>query len=230
MKFINAILYLSFVLLTACGGSSDSKKSNAATEPPSSSSVSSSSTLSSSSSSSSSKAETSSSSSLELSSASSAGTPSFKLTSTSFSEDATIPNQYTCDGIDINPQLGWENAPAGTKSFTVIVDDPDAFAMFGLVWVHWNIYNISAAATELAEGASTHADKLPAGSIETASDFGSAKYRGPCPPSGRHHYIFQIYALNKETISFAGPLTRSEFEAAFAENIIGKAAATGNFR
>ncbi|GGY60950.1 hypothetical protein GCM10011613_00330 [Cellvibrio zantedeschiae] len=110
------------------------------------------------------------------------------------------------------------------------MDDPDAFAMFGVVWVHWNIYNISATAKELAEGASTHVDKLPAGSVETSSDFGSAKYRGPCPPSGRHHYQFQLYALNKETISFSGPLTRTEFEAAFADSIIAKASTAGYFR
>jgi Raf kinase inhibitor-like YbhB/YbcL family protein len=110
------------------------------------------------------------------------------------------------------------------------VDDPDAFAAFGVVWVHWNIYNISASATELAEGASTHADKLPLGTVETNSDFGSAKYRGPCPPSGHHHYQFQIYALNKETISFSGPLTRTEFEAAFTDSIISKAATAGYFR
>lgn len=132
--------------------------------------------------------------------------------------------------MDINPQLGWEGAPDGTKSFVVIVDDPDAFAMFGVVWVHWNIYNINASATELAEGASTHADKLPSGAVETNSDFGSAKYRGPCPPSGHHHYQFQIYALNKETINFSGPLTRTEFEAVFNANIIAKASTAGYFR
>ena len=103
-------------------------------------------------------------------------------------------------------------------------------AMFGLVWVHWNIYNISSSAKEITEGASTHADKLPAGAVETNSDFGSAKYRGPCPPSGRHHYQFQIYALNKETISFVGPLTRTEFEAAFADSIIAKTSTAGYFR
>jgi Raf kinase inhibitor-like YbhB/YbcL family protein len=112
----------------------------------------------------------------------------------------------------------------------VIVDDPDAMAMFGLIWVHWNVYNISATATELAEGASTHADKLPLGTIEATSDFGSAKYRGPCPPSGRHQYHFQLYALNKETISLSGPLTRGEFEAAYASDIIDKALITGYFR
>jgi Raf kinase inhibitor-like YbhB/YbcL family protein len=110
------------------------------------------------------------------------------------------------------------------------VDDPDAFAMFGVVWVHWNLYNISAAATEIAEGASTHADLLPAGTIETISDFGSAKYRGPCPPSGRHQYHFQIYALSKDKISFTGPLTRGEFEATYASDIIDKALLTGYFR
>jgi Raf kinase inhibitor-like YbhB/YbcL family protein len=236
MKLINTSflpLLITASLLSACGGSSGGS-TPAATETPSSSSLAATSSSSSApSSSSSSKAAVSSSSSIEASSASSSSTSTastFKLTSASFLNDATIPNKYTCDGIDINPQLSWEGAPAGTKSFAVIVDDPDAFAMFGVVWVHWNIYNISAATTELAEGVSTHADKLPLGTIETNSDFGSAKYRGPCPPSGRHHYMFQVYALNKETISFTGPLTRGEFETSFADSIIDKAVTTGYFR
>lgn len=230
MKLINAILYLSLVSLTACGGNSNSKSSSAAAQIPSSSSSTPSSIAASSSSS---KAALSSSSSIALSSTSSSTTSTatvFKLTSTSFADNTLIPNKYTCDGIDINPQLSWEGAPAGTKSFVVIVDDPDALAAFGLIWVHWNIYNISASTTELPEGVSTHADKLPLGTVETSSDFGSAKYRGPCPPSGSHHYIFQVYALNKETISFNGPLTRGEFEAAFTDSIIAKAATSGNFR
>jgi Raf kinase inhibitor-like YbhB/YbcL family protein len=163
-------------------------------------------------------------------SSSSAASTAFTLSTTGFENGATIPGKYSCDGIDINPQLNWKGAPAGTKSFVVIVDDPDAMAMFGLVWVHWNVYNISASATELAEGASTHADLLPLGTIEATSDFGSAKYRGPCPPSGRHQYHFQVYALNKTTISFSGPLTRGEFETAYASDIIDKALITGYFR
>lgn len=165
-----------------------------------------------------------------MSSSSAATSVAFTLSTTSFENGATIPAKYSCDGIDINPQLNWKGAPAGTKSFVVIVDDPDAMAMFGLIWVHWNVYNISATATEIAEGASTHADLLPPGTIEATSDFGSAKYRGPCPPSGRHQYHFQLYALNKETISLSGPLTRGEFEAAYASDIIDKALFTGYFR
>jgi Raf kinase inhibitor-like YbhB/YbcL family protein len=241
MKLINTSflsLLLTTGLLTACGGSSGGSTS-AAADTPSSSSVatisssssapsSSSSSAPLSSSSSSSLAPASSSSSAEASSASSLA--AFAIYSPSFADGETIPIKFTCDGADMNPQLNWEGAPANTKSFAIIVDDPDAVSVVGYTWVHWNIYNISAATTGLAQGVSTHADLLPLGTIEGASSFGSAKYGGPCPPSGRHHYYFQIYALNKETINFSGPLTRTKFEAAFTDSIIAKAATTGNFR
>lgn len=229
MKLIHTTFFLSVIFLSACGGSSGDK--NTPSETPIVSSKSSSSISSVISSSSSSIAASSSSVALSSSLASSSASgQSFKLSTQSFTAEATIPNAFSCDGADINPQLGWEGAPAGTKSFAIIVDDPDAFDLFGLVWVHWNIYNIPATATQIAEGASTHTDKLPAGSVETNSDFGSAKYRGPCPPSGRHHYQFQIFALNKESISFTGPLTRDEFATAYADSIIGKASVAGYFR
>jgi len=110
------------------------------------------------------------------------------------------------------------------------VDDPDAFAAFGVVWVHWNAYNISGTAVQIAEGASNHNDQMPAGTVEGISDFGSTGYRGPCPPSGSHHYHFAVYALNKATIAMATPSTRGEFEAAHAADILTKAELVGLFR
>ncbi|TFG58647.1 MAG: YbhB/YbcL family Raf kinase inhibitor-like protein, partial [Spirochaetales bacterium] len=71
------------------------------------------------------------------------------ITSSAFTEGSMIPSKYTCDGADISPALAWEGAPAGTKSFTLIADDPDAP---GGTWVHWVIYGIPAAAKGLPEG------------------------------------------------------------------------------
>lgn len=120
--------------------------------------------------------------------------------------------------------------PANTLSFAIIIDDPDAQSCCGTTWVHWNVYNIGSTITEIAEGASTHADLMPAGSTEATSDFGTAKYGGPCPPSGKHNYKFTVYALSQSSISFTGPLTRSEFEALHSADIIAAATLNGFFR
>ena len=156
--------------------------------------------------------------------------PAFTLTSTGFEEGDTIPAKFSCDGIDVNPQLAWANPPEGTQSFAIIVDDPDALAGFGLIWVHWNAYNIPADVREIAEAASSHVADMPLGSVEGTSDFGSAKYRGPCPPSGSHLYHFAVYALSVPTISMTTPSTRGEFEADHAAQILQKAEVTAYFR
>jgi len=130
----------------------------------------------------------------------------------------------------VNPQLTWANVPSGTQSFAIIVDDPDAFAAFGVVWVHWNAHNVPATATQIAEAASNNSSLMPAGTTEDVSDFGSTGYRGPCPPSGSHNYHYAVYALNKVSISLAAPSTRDEFEAAHVADILAKGELTGFFR
>jgi Raf kinase inhibitor-like YbhB/YbcL family protein len=213
--------------LTACGGDDKNKPASSSTSSLVPSSVALSSSAPSSAAPSSEAAA-----SLEASSALSSSSSSaiFTLTSSGFGEGDTIPAKFSCDGIDVNPQLHWTNPPAGTQSFAIIVDDPDALAAFGLIWVHWNAYNIPADANEIAEAASSHVADLPLGSIEGISDFGSAKYRGPCPPSGRHQYYFAVYALSAATITMATPSTRGEFETDHAADILQKAEVTAYFR
>ncbi|MCK5283051.1 MAG: YbhB/YbcL family Raf kinase inhibitor-like protein [Nanoarchaeota archaeon] len=111
-----------------------------------------------------------------------------KLTSNAFEHKGTIPAKYTCQGQDINPQLKWEDVPEGTKSFALIVDDPDAPVG---TWVHWLVKDIPAGIREIPE------DSIPSNQIE--NDFGRQDYGGPCPPSGTHRYFFKLYALNIET-------------------------------
>lgn len=111
-----------------------------------------------------------------------------KLTSPAFSHNNPIPAQYTCEGADISPPLQWSNVPQNTKSFALIVDDPDAPSK---VWVHWVLYNIPANIDTIAEN-------MPASSFTQGStDFNGAQhYGGPCPPSGNHRYHFTLYALD----------------------------------
>lgn len=117
---------------------------------------------------------------------------SIEITSSTFANDGSIPVDYSCDGSDISPALAWTEPPAATKSFALIMDDPDASST---PWVHWVIFNIPASARGLDEGLPTDA-KLSDGSLQGRSSAYSTGYHGPCPPSGTHHYVFKLYALD----------------------------------
>jgi len=114
----------------------------------------------------------------------------FTLGSSAFEADQQIPARYACDGEDVSPPLVWKGAPAVTKSFALILDDPDAP---GGVFTHWTLYNLPSSVSELVEGAASEA------ALETQqgkTSWGKAGYGGPCPPSGVHHYIFTLYAVD----------------------------------
>ena len=110
-----------------------------------------------------------------------------KLTSSVFKHKEKIPTKYTCDGDDVSPPLKIEEAPEGTKSFALIVDDPDAPVG---TWVHWVVWNIPADTKDIAENTAPGTEGL--------NDFGKTPYGGPCPPSGTHRYFFKLYALDTE--------------------------------
>ncbi|MDI6741123.1 MAG: YbhB/YbcL family Raf kinase inhibitor-like protein [Smithella sp.] len=116
----------------------------------------------------------------------------FELKSSAFASGAMIPSLYTCKGKDISPPLTWSGAPAGTKSFVLICDDPDAPLM---TWVHWVYYNIPASVTSLPE-ALAKSEKPQQGGIHGKNSFGDLGYGGPCPPWGTHRYFFKLYALD----------------------------------
>lgn len=115
-----------------------------------------------------------------------------RVESSAFKEGDLIPPKFTCEGVNISPHLKWSGAPAGTKSFVLITDDPDAPVGD---WVHWLLYNIPPDLTELKENIAPE-KKLPNGSLHGLNDFKKFGYGGPCPPSGTHRYYFKIYALD----------------------------------
>lgn len=117
---------------------------------------------------------------------------SFELTSPAFDHEGAIPPKYSCQGEDISPPLSWTEPPAGTKSFALIADDPDAPVG---TWVHWVLYNIPADAQELPEGVPAQ-DKLSDGSLHGRNSWRRYDYGGPCPPGGTHRYFFKLYALD----------------------------------
>jgi hypothetical protein len=115
-----------------------------------------------------------------------------ELKSSAFVSGSMIPSLYTCEGKNISPPLAWSGAPAGTKSFVLICDDPDAPI---LTWVHWVYFNIPAFVTSLPEALSK-TEKPVQGGIHGKSSFGDFGYGGPCPPWGTHRYFFKLYALD----------------------------------
>jgi Raf kinase inhibitor-like YbhB/YbcL family protein len=114
------------------------------------------------------------------------------IASPAFKNGSPIPVLYSCKGRDISPALSWSDAPTGTKSLALIMDDPDAP---GDTWVHWVIYNIPASAGGLQEAAPAQA-QLADGSLNGTNSWGNLGYGGPCPPSGTHRYFFKLYALD----------------------------------
>ena len=154
-------------------------------------------------------------------------TMSFKLTSTAFSEGDSIPTIYTCEGKDTSPPLSWTGAPAGTRSFAIIVDDPDAPdpAHPKMTYVHWVAYNIPATVTGLAEGAGKGA--MPAGTSEGLNDWKKAEFGGPCPPIGTHRYFFKLSALDT-TLTLTNP-TKSDLENAMKSHVLGTAQLMGTY-
>jgi Raf kinase inhibitor-like YbhB/YbcL family protein len=121
-----------------------------------------------------------------------------RLRSTAFSDGGPIPRRYSCDGDDLSPPLQWSDAPAETRSFVVLCDDPDAPAG---TWHHWAAYDIPANHTMLPEGAARSAGRE--GLKQATNDFGRTGYGGPCPPRGHgtHHYHFQLLALSGSSLS-----------------------------
>lgn len=111
-----------------------------------------------------------------------------RITSPAFTHQSSIPPQYTCNGENFSPALSWEGAPKGTKSFVLIVDDPDA--PHG-TWDHWVLFNVPSDLTSLAEAA-----EVPAGATSGLNSWDNHGYGGPCPPDGKHRYYFTLYALD----------------------------------
>lgn len=127
----------------------------------------------------------------------------FNLTSATLSEGEQLSNTHVfegfgCEGENQSPQLSWSGAPEGTKSFAVTMYDPDAPTGSG--WWHWNVVNIPASVTSIAQNAST-INNLPQGALEIKNDYGSAGFGGACPPPGEvHRYIVTVYALGTDSL------------------------------
>jgi Raf kinase inhibitor-like YbhB/YbcL family protein len=151
------------------------------------------------------------------------------LTITALTNDGSIPAKYTCQGADISPALSWTDAPPGTKSYVLIVDDPDAPdpAAPKMTWVHWVVYNIPPDVHSLPEGMSEKL--LPSGTLSGLNDWKRAGYGGPCPPIGRHRYFFKLYALDAVLPDLQHP-TKAVLEKKMQGHVLGTAEAVGTYQ
>ena len=149
----------------------------------------------------------------------------FALTSSVFHEGDGIPMAYTCDGLNVSPPLTWSQPPAGTQSFALIADDPDAPAK---TWVHWVVYNLPPTLRQLPEAFPRGAQQ-PDGTLQGRTDFGSVGYGGPCPPSGTHRYFFKLYALNT-LLSLPHGATAGTLEEAMKDHVLAEARLLGTYR
>jgi Raf kinase inhibitor-like YbhB/YbcL family protein len=141
-----------------------------------------------------------------------------RLTSHAFADGGDIPRKYSCDGEDTSPPLAWEGVPADATALVLVVDDPDAGG-----FVHWVAFDIPATATgQLSEGASRSDASLRQGT----NSFGDARWGGPCPPSGTHHYRFRLFAV-RQPLGLADSPTAEKVLAAVKGNVVGETTLTG---
>lgn len=143
----------------------------------------------------------------------------FQLTSPTFADGDIMPEQYTCEGENHSPALTIRGVPQGTVSLVLIVHDPDA--PHG-DFIHWLVGNLLPTSGELFE------NELPDSVIQGSNDFGHSQYDGPCPPSGVHRYIFDLYALDA-VLTLQDGAPEEDFRTVVTNHAIAKTTLTGRF-
>ncbi len=159
----------------------------------------------------------------------------FRLTSPTVKDKGIIGNEHVfngfgCTGNNTSPELRWERAPKGTKSFAVTVYDPDAPTGSG--WWHWVIFNMPPETTSLPAGAGKpEGGGAPQGSVQSMTDFGQPGYGGPCPPPGDkpHRYIFTVYALKIDQLPLQKEASGAMVGYYLNQNKLGKASFTAKY-
>jgi Raf kinase inhibitor-like YbhB/YbcL family protein len=142
-----------------------------------------------------------------------------KITSSAFANYGDIPSRYTCDGENISPPLQWEGVPEGTKSLTLICDDPDAPKG---VWDHWIIFNLPVQVILLPEGIKKFSPETKLGK----NSWGKENYGGPCPPDKKHRYFFKLYALDT-FLKLSNGSTKEQIKQSMKKHVIEEAELVG---
>lgn len=147
----------------------------------------------------------------------------FQLIVSAFPEGAVIPRLHTCEGADLSPALEWSGEPAGTQSFALIVDDPDAPVG---TWNHWLLFDIPASVHNIPQGF-----KPQQTGLSGMNDFGRPGYGGPCPPKGGgpHRYFFKLYALSIPSLGLKAGVKRKQLEEGLHGHVLGQAQHMGRY-
>jgi len=144
----------------------------------------------------------------------------FSITSPDFEEGGEIPKKFGYKFENIQPQISFNNVPDTHKSTALIMDDPDAMAAVGKVWVHWLFFTRF---TVSSNNGVNYGSKVPG-----KTDFGEIGYGGPAPPDKRHTYVFKAYALDI-MLDLKEGFSKQELEDAMEGHIIAEAKLTGTF-
>jgi Raf kinase inhibitor-like YbhB/YbcL family protein len=153
------------------------------------------------------------------------GGSAMQLSSSAFQQARSIPIRFTCDGENISPEFSWNGAPARTKSFALIMHDPDAPVVGG--FTHWVLYNIPARIAELPSNLSQD-DQVARACVQGKNDSGKIGYFGPCPPAGTHRYVVRLYALDAE-LNLQPGASRQQLQQAMRDHVLGQAELTGTY-
>jgi Raf kinase inhibitor-like YbhB/YbcL family protein len=142
------------------------------------------------------------------------------LASDAFRQGEPIPSQYTCDGAGQRPALHWGDPPEGTRSFALVIDDPDAPSG---TFRHWGVFDIPASARSISSG-----ERI---GNEVNNDFGKPGYGGPCPPKGHgpHHYHFRLFALGVDRLDVPPGATVADVEKAAEKQALGQGELVGTY-
>jgi Raf kinase inhibitor-like YbhB/YbcL family protein len=147
------------------------------------------------------------------------------LASPAMASGAKITDDYACTGADRSPALAWSGAPQSTKSFALIVDDPDAPRG---TFFHWVAYNIPAGVTSLPAGV-PQAAEIAGGGTNGINSFEHIGYNGPCPPPGKmHHYHFRLFALDS-ILTLDDKADAGAIQSAMAGHVVATAELVGTF-
>jgi len=145
-----------------------------------------------------------------------------KLESSAFLDGEEIPRKHGYKNGNIRPQLTINGITSNTQSFVIIMDDPDAQAVVGKIWVHWVIWNIDPNINEISESL------IPSNALEGKTDFGEIGYGGPAPPDKRHTYFFKLYALDTK-LNLEKGSSKQQIENAMEGHILEKTTLTGTY-
>lgn len=145
-----------------------------------------------------------------------------QLTSPAFETGGSIPQKYGRDAQNINPPLSITNVPAEAEALTLIMDDPDAVDPAGEVWLHWLVWNIPPAKTEIPAG------WKPKTAVEGTNDFGTRGYGGPDPSNQQHTYRFKLYTL-RTTLDLANSASKHEVGTAMQDNRLSQTQLQGTY-